>query len=180
VSVLVRSPSSVRTYFLEALRYTIGSILLFPLSRYLVLCQRICLLAYLIPPRTLPIVRVLNLLRQSFTIVYGGAGIFNLLPIAYACQPRLRVRLTQGRRTLPWKPWIFGEKDFHLLCRLLMPCIFTSIRSSTPLGIPSLHILRSPTACILRCKPVISALYFSPGYYRRRVSRLVSCYALFK
>ena len=112
--------------------------------------------------------------------IFGSAGIFNLLPIAYAFPPGLRGRLTQGRRTLPWKPWIFGEKDFHLLCRLLMPCIFASIRSSTPYGIPSLHILRSPTACILRYKPVISALSFSPGYYRRRVSRLVSCYALFK
>jgi hypothetical protein len=55
-------------------------------------------------PRTLPIVRVLNLLRQPFVIVFGGAGIFNLLAIAYAFQPRLRVRLTQGRRALPWNP----------------------------------------------------------------------------
>lgn len=49
-------------------------------------------------------VRMLNLLRQPFVIVLGGAGIFNLLSIAYAFQPRLRVRLTQGRRALPWKP----------------------------------------------------------------------------
>ena len=127
-----------------------------------------------------PIVRVLNLLCHPIVIVLGGSGIFNLIPITYAFPPRLRVRLTQGRRTLPWKPWIFGEKDFHLLCRLLMPCIFASMRSSTSSDIPSLHILRSPTACILRYKPVISALHLSPGYYRRRVSRLVSCYALFK
>ena len=32
----------------------------------------------------------------------------------------------------------------------------------------------------IACTPVNSALCFSPGYYRRRVSRLVSCYALFK
>lgn len=38
------------------------------------------------------------------TIVLGGAGIFNLLAIAYAFLPRLRDRLTQGSRTLPWKP----------------------------------------------------------------------------
>lgn len=96
--------------------------------------------------RTFPIVRVLNLLRQSVTVALGGAGIFNLLAIAYAFQPRLRDRLTQGRRTLPWKPWVFGEGDFHPLYRLLMPCIITSMRSSTPSGIPSAHILRSPTA----------------------------------
>lgn len=55
-------------------------------------------------PRTRPIVRVLNLLRQPVVIVFSGAGIFNLLSIAYAFQPRLRDRLTQGRRALPWKP----------------------------------------------------------------------------
>ena len=49
-------------------------------------------------------VRALNVLRQPFTIVLGGAGIFNLLSIAYAFQPQLRDRLTQGRRALPWKP----------------------------------------------------------------------------
>ena len=49
-------------------------------------------------------VRALNVLRQPFIIVLGGAGIFNLLAIAYAFQPRLRDRLTQGRRALPWKP----------------------------------------------------------------------------
>lgn len=89
---------------------------------------------------------MLYLLRHFIVIVLDSAGIFNLLPIAYAFLPGLRGRLTQGRRTLPWKPWIFGEEDFHLLYRLLMPCIFTSTRSSTPFGIPSLLVLRSPTA----------------------------------
>ena len=110
--------------------------------------------------RTFPIVRTLNLLRHPIVIAYGGAGIFNLLSIAYAFQPRLRDRLTQGRRALPWKPWIFGEGDFHPLYRLLMPCIVTSMRSSTPYGIPSSPILRSPTAYPLQGKPAISALCF--------------------
>jgi hypothetical protein len=61
-----------------------------------------------------------------------------------------------------------------------MPCIITSIRSSAPYGTPSAQILRSPTALLLLAKPVTSALDFSPDYYRRKVSRLVSCYALFK
>lgn len=91
-------------------------------------------------------VRMLNLLCQPIAIVYGSAGIFNLLSIAYAFRPQLRVRLTQGRRALPWKPWVFGEKDFHLLYRLLMPCILTSMRSSAPYGTPSMPILRSSTA----------------------------------
>ncbi len=96
--------------------------------------------------RTYPTVRSLHLLRHPFTIALGGAGIFNLLPITYAFQPLLRIRLTQGRRALPWKPWTFGEGDSHSLYRLLMPCILTSLRSSTPHGMPSTHKLRSSTA----------------------------------
>jgi hypothetical protein len=97
--------------------------------------------------RTFPIVRVLSTLRQPIAIALGGAGIFNLLSIAYAFPPRLRVRLTQGSRALPWKPWIFGEGDFRPLYRLLMPCIITCMRSSAPYGTPSAHIQRSPTTC---------------------------------
>ena len=41
----------------------------------------------------------------------------NLLSIDYAFQPRLRTRLTQGRRTLPWKPWVSDGKDSHLTYR---------------------------------------------------------------
>ena len=75
-----------------------------PLVDHLTFCLRICLQACLMTKRTFPIVRTLNLLRHSFVIAYGGAGIFNLLSIAYAFQPQLRDRLTQGRRALPWKP----------------------------------------------------------------------------
>ena len=107
-------------------------------------------------------VRTLNLLRHFFAIVLGGAGMFNLLPIIYAFQPRLRVRLTQGRRALPWKPCAYGEEDFHFLYRLLIPCIFASTRSSTPYGMPSTPILRSPTAHARRHAPAISALYLVP------------------
>lgn len=126
-------------------------------------------------------VRVLDVLRQSLVIVLGGAGIFNLLSITYAFQPQLRDRLTRGRRALPRKPWVFGEGDFHSLYRLLMPCIITCMRSSAPYGTPSvLHTTLSYRLLSYESKPANSALYFSPVYYRRRVSRLVSCYALFK
>ena len=91
---------------------------------------------------------MLYLLRHPITIVLGGVGIFNLLSIAYAFQPRLRGRLTQGRRALPWNPWVFGEEDSHFLYRVLMPCIFASMRSTAPFGTASTHILRSPTAYI--------------------------------
>jgi len=42
----------------------------------------------------------------------------------------------------------FGEKDFHFLYRLLMPCIITSMTSNAPYGTSSSLILRSPTACL--------------------------------
>ena len=37
----------------------------------------------------------------------------NLLAIDYAFRPRLRTRLTLGRRTLPRKPWTIGGGDSH-------------------------------------------------------------------
>lgn len=104
MSVLVRSPSETREYFLEALRYTIGSALLLPLDHHLIFRRRIYLSTYLVVLRTQPTVRVLNVLRPPIVISLGGTGIFNLLSIAYAFLPQLRDRLTQGRRALPWKP----------------------------------------------------------------------------
>ncbi len=105
---------------------------------------------------------MLNVLRHPIVIVLGGAGIFNLLPIAYAFLPWLRGRLTQGRRALPWKPSVFGEEDSHFLYRILMPCILTSMRSTAPHGTASMHILRSPTAPYKCMKPVSSVLCLAP------------------
>ena len=47
----------------------------------------------------------------------AGAGIFNLLCIAYALRPRLSSRLTLGGRTWPRKPWVYGDQDSHLVYR---------------------------------------------------------------
>jgi hypothetical protein len=132
--------------------------------------------------RTHPTVRVLNLLRQSITIVLGGAGIFNLLAITYAFRPRLRDRLTQGRRALPWKPWIFGEGDFHPLSRYSCHAFsLVNAPAFLPVYLRRINYALLPTTA---GKPdnssVTSVLCFSPINYRRRVSRLVSCYALFK
>ena len=51
-------------------------------------------------------------------MIRGGWNI-NQLSIDYACRPRLRSRLTQGGRTLPWKPWSYGEYDSHIFRYLL-------------------------------------------------------------
>ena len=71
----------------------------------------------------------------------------NLLSIDYAFQPRLRSWLTQGRRTLPWKPWSIGGKDSHLPY-VTHTGILTSKRSSSPLDLPSSPLERSPTIYI--------------------------------
>jgi hypothetical protein len=42
------------------------------------------------------------------SLTTAGAGILNLLSIAYAFRPRLRSRLTLGGRTFPRKPWVYG------------------------------------------------------------------------
>ena len=47
-----------------------------------------------------------------------------------ACRPRLRTRLTQGRRTWPWNPWSSSGKDPHLALATHV-CILTPIRSTT-------------------------------------------------
>ena len=70
-----------------------------------------CTLRPPIPPDGRP-----SLLRPSIAPTEEYRNI-NLLSIDYAFRPRLRIRLTLGGRTLPRKPWIFGEEDSHLLYR---------------------------------------------------------------
>ena len=102
-----------------------------------------------------------------------------LFPIGYASLPRLRPRLPQGRQALPWNPWIFGREDSHLPLAthsgILPPCT-----STAPSGTASLLQGCSPTGLCIRICPAASAACLSPGHFRRRGSRLVSCYALFE
>ena len=60
--------------------------------------------------------------------------------------------------------------------------IFTRVRSSTGSPIPSLQTRRSPTTQSKQVcfKSVASAVDFSPDHFRRKSTRLVSYYALFK
>ena len=109
--------------------------------------------------------------------VYMRYRNLNLLSIGYALKPLLRPRLTQRRSALRWKPWIFGRKDSHLSLATHSG-ILSSYPSTAPSGTASsvlrmllYHSLSESTA---------SVLCFSPGHFRRRNSRLVSCYALFE
>ena len=60
--------------------------------------------------------------RQKFEVRHAASNPskyrnINLLSIDYAFRPRLRIRLTQGGRTYPWKPRAFGDQDSHLVFR---------------------------------------------------------------
>ena len=101
----------------------------------------------------------------------------NLLSIGYVFRPLLRPRLTQSRSALLWKPWIFGREDSHLSLATHSG-ILSSYPSTAPSGTAS-SVLRMLLYQSLR-DSTASVLCFSPGHFRRRTSRLVSCYALFE
>ncbi len=102
----------------------------------------------------------------------------NLLSIGYAFRPLLRPRLTQGRSALPWKPWIFGREDSHLSLATHSG-ILSSYPSTAPSGTAS-SVLRMLLYQLTFISSTASVLCFSPGHFRRRTSRPVSCYALFE
>ena len=100
-----------------------------------------------------------------------------LLSIGYGFRPRLRSRLTQSRSALLWKPWIFGREDSHLSLATHSG-ILSSYPSTAPFGTAS-SVLRM-LLYHSHCESTASVSCFSPGHFRRRNSRLVSCYALFE
>ena len=109
--------------------------------------------------------------------VYMRYRNFNLLSIDYVFRPRLRPRLTQSRSALLWKPWIFGREDSHLSLATHSG-ILSSYPSTAPSGTAS-SVLRM-LLYHSHCESTASVSCFSPGHFRRRNSRLVSCYALFE
>jgi len=69
----------------------------------------------------------------SIRVKGRGCGNINPLSIAYASPPRLRSRLTPGRKTLPGKPWVYGGRGFHPACRYscLHP-LFRTLHGQSP------------------------------------------------
>ena len=102
----------------------------------------------------------------------------NQLSIDYDFRPRLRPRLTQSRSALLWKPWIFGLEDSHFYLATHSG-ILTCKLSTAPYGTASANLQRSPTNP-LKVYSIASVVCFSPGHFRRKISRLVSYYALFE
>ena len=122
--------------------------------------------------------------HSSVTMRYRN---INLLSIGYAFQPHLRSRLSQGRSALPWRPWIFGHKDSHLVL-----ATHSGILSSHTLKVPFLRlytrrmIITTPvsiptgryTRCFLKNSNRDSARNFSIRFLQislhRRFSALLS------
>ena len=103
----------------------------------------------------------------------------DLPSIGYAFRPGLRCRLTPGGRTCPGKPWDSGDQDSHLVFRYSCPHnrwwkVHRRLRARL-LPVPP----RSPTVVPEGTAREFGAA-FTPDHFRRRVSRVVSCYALFK
>ena len=102
-----------------------------------------------------------------------------LLSIGYAFRPLLRCRLTPGGRTCPGKPWDSGDRNFHPVFRYSCPHnhwheVHGRFRAPLQPVMP-----RSPTVVPEGTAREFGAT-FTPDHFRRRVSRVVSCYALFK
>ena len=109
----------------------------------------------------------------------GGTGILNLFPITYAFQPWLRGRLTLGGRTFPRKSWDSGDRDSHPVFRYSCPHnhLYT-VHVRLPLRFATYTTLLYQSTLARRIRSFGNK--FSPDHFRRKTSRLVSCYALFK
>ena len=108
----------------------------------------------------------------------------NVVPIDYACPPRLRGRLTLLRLTLSRNPWSFGERVSHPLCRY--SCQHSHFRYLQRPSRVLLHRLteRSATTAATRrlLQSSASVHGFSPVTFSAQgpLFRPVSCYAFFK
>ena len=104
----------------------------------------------------------------------------NVVPIDYACPPRLRGRLTLLRLTLSRNPWTFGEGVSHSLYRY--SCQHSHFRYLQDVSRLSLHRLTERSATTHKCASTASVYGFSHGTFsaQRPLFRPVSCYAFFK
>ena len=102
------------------------------------------------------------------------------LPVPHRLRfkPRLRPRLTLGGLPFPRKPQASGGKVSHLTL-VTHAGILSTVQSSLASAWPSTRTVRSPTPPPYAVAPA-SVACFSPVHFRRRTSRPVSCYALFK
>ena len=145
-------------------------------------CQAGSVLASYVTPSLCPVLLPDARIRQ-----YGN---INPLSIDYAFRPRLRCRLTLGGRALPRKPWVFGVVDSHhnyrYSCRHYhfhtVHCL-RSGKNQRPFQARFIlygTLLYHASSIEIEKTSVASVIDLSPDHFRRKTTRLVSYYALFK
>ena len=84
---------------------------------------------------------VVSLLRLHITRNISN-GILTVSAIGLAFRLILRTRLTQGRLTLPWKPWSCGEGASHPLYRYLyLHLLFQSLQNTSRYAFKAIGML---------------------------------------
>ena len=117
-----------------------------------------------------------SLLRHHFSR-HGSNGILTVSSICLAVRLTIRARLTLIRLTLIRNPWSFGVRVSRPHCRYLyLHLLFHSLQQKSPSAFYANGML--PYQLIAQFHSFGSM--FMPEYYPRPVTRLVSCYALFK
>ena len=133
-------------------------------------------------PGTAPLPNQSNKVEQPVRSVTSARPTnINVVPIDYACLPRLRGRLTLLRLTLSRNPWSFGERVSHPLYRY--SCQHSHFRYLQEPSRVSLHRLTERSATTpLQEESSASVHGFSPVTFsaQRPLIRPVSCYAFFK
>jgi hypothetical protein len=121
---------------------------------------------------------VVSLLRPRFTLASSN-GIFTVSSIGSAFRLPLRSRLTLIRLALIRNPWSFGEEVSRLLYRYLyLHLLFRTLQQASP---PIFTAVRNaPLPIVHEARFHSFGTGLMPDYYPRGITRLVSCYALFK
>ena len=109
---------------------------------------------------------------SQLNLTTAGAGILNLLSIAYALRPQLRSRLTLGGRAFPRKPWVYGGQEFNLSYRY--SCLhshFLTLHTRLPLCFDALRTLPYQSN---GTNPIVFQSFGIPliaNHYRREIAR---------
>ena len=126
-----------------------------------------------------PLSNHLDVQSYDFRPVRSWGRNINLLGIGYSLRPPLSSRLTLGGRTFPRKPCPYGGTDFNRAYRYsCLDSHFQPLQSRLPLLLRCNWNAFLPLELALKVRGFGQGL--SPDHLRRRLSRWVSYYALFK
>ena len=129
--------------------------------------------------RALPVARSCFLLRHCALNNFIGHWNLNQLSFAYASCYGLGPGLPWDDERCPGSLRLSVGRILTVLFATYTG-ILTSARSTSPSGLTSPPLERSPTTHTIRYASTASVIRLAPVHFRRRVTRPVSYYALFK